>query len=132
MFKPAKRLLIAVTTMLAISTPSAAYARFFEYGSPAGSHTSAQAQPSINAAKLRQLDQLQVSVAQRFHSEGGWPSTASHASVASAVHLVRPSSEAGSLWGDVGIGGAGVLTLVGIGAGATVVIRRRIREQLAN
>lgn len=71
-------------------------------------------------------------MAQRFASEGGWPSTASRASVASAIHPAGPSAQAGFQWGDAGIGGAGVLVLGAIGAGATVVIRRRVREPLAN
>ena len=132
MFKSIKRLLVAVTAILALTAPSAAYARFFEYGSPAGSSTSAPAQPSVAAAKLRRLDQLQATVAQRFASEGGWPSTASRASAASAVHPTGPSSQAGFEWGDAGIGAAGVLALIGIGAGATLVIRRRVREQLSS
>jgi hypothetical protein len=132
MFKSINRLLIAVAAIGALSAPSAAYARFFESGSPAGSPNSSQTQPSITAAKLRQLDQLQASVAQRFISQGGWPSSASRASGAPAVHPTGPSSEAGFQWGDAGIGAAGVLALVGIGAGATVVIRRRMREPLAN
>jgi len=132
MLKSINRLLIAATAIVALSAPSVAYARFFEYGEPAGPPTSGQTQPAITAAKLRQLDQLQASVAQRFASQGGWPSTASRASAASAVHPAGPSSQAGFQWGDAGIGGAGMLALIGIGAGATVVIRRRMREPLAN
>jgi hypothetical protein len=135
-FKSIKRLLIAVTAILSLSAPSAAYARFFEYGPPAGSSTSAPAQPSVaqrrTTAQLRRLDALQATVAQRFASEGGWPSAASRASAASAVHPAGPSAQAGFQWGDASIGGAGVLVLVAIGAGATVVIRRRVREPLAS
>lgn len=131
MCKSIKRLLVAVTAILALTAPSAAYARFFEYRSPAGSSTSAPAQPSVAAAKLRQLDQLQATVAQRFASEGGWPSTASRSSAASAVRPTAPASQAGFEWGDAGIGAAGVLALIGTGAGATLVIRRRVREPLA-
>jgi len=130
MFKSIKRLLIAVTAILGLSVPSAAYARILEYGPPAGSSTSAPAQPSV--AQLRRLDVLQATVAQRFASEGGWPSTASRASAASAVHRAGPSAQAGFQWGDASIGGAGVLVLVAISAGATVVVRRRVREPLAN
>jgi hypothetical protein len=135
MFKSTKRLLIAVTAILAISTPSVAYARFFEDGPPAAPSTSAQTQSPVarlTAAKLRQLDSLQASVAHRFASEGGWASTASRASAAAAVHPAAPSSQAGFQWGDAGIGAAGALALVGLGAGAAVVIRRRMREPLAN
>ena len=136
MFKSIKRLLLVMTAILALSAPSAAYARFFEYGPPAGSSTSAPAQPSLaqlrTSAQLRRLDVLQATVAQRFASEGGWPSTASRASAASAVHPAGPSAQAGFHWDDAGIGGAGVLVLVTISACATVVIRRRVREPLAN
>lgn len=132
--KSIKRLLIAVTAILALSAPSAAYA-YIRVDS-GGSSTSTQAQPSVaqlrTAAQLRRLDVLQATVAQRFASEGGWPSTASRASAASAVHRAEPSAQAGFQWGDASIGGAGVLVLVAIGAGATVVVRRRVREPLAN
>ena len=136
MFKSINRLLIAVTAILALSAPSAAYARFVEYGPPAGSSTSAPAQLSVaqlrTAAQLRRLDVLQATVAQLFGSEGGWPSTASRASAASAVHPAGPSAQAGFQWGDAIIGGAGVLVLGAIGAGAAVVIRRRVHQPLAS
>ena len=136
MFKSIKRLLIAATAILAVSAPSAAYARPVEYGPPAGSSTSAPAQPSVaqlrTAAQLRRLDVLQATVARRFASEGGWPSTASRASAASAVHPAGPSAQAGFQWGDASIGGAGVLVLVAVGAGAVVVIRRRVHQPLAS
>jgi hypothetical protein len=134
MFKSIKRLLVAVTAILALSAPSVAFA-YIRVDS-GGSSTSGQARPSLaqlrTSAQLRRLDVLQASVAQRFASEGGWPSTASRASVASAIHPAGPSAQAGFQWGDAGIGGAGVLVLGAIGAGATVVIRRRVREPLAN
>jgi len=134
MFKSIKRLLIAATAILALSAPSVACA-YIRVDS-GGSSTSAPAQPSVaqlqTAAQLRRLDALQASVAQRFASEGGWPSTASRASAPSAVHPAGPSAQAGFQWGDASIGGAGVLVLVAIGAGATVVVRRRVREPLAN
>jgi len=132
MFKSIKSLLIAVTAIVVLSAPSVAcaYTRVDSGGPSTSAHSVAPERLSV--AQVRGLDQLQASVAQRFASEGGWPSTASRDSVASAVHPARPSSQAGFQWGDAGIGGAGVLALVGIGAGATVVIRRRVREPLAN
>ena len=134
MFKSIKRLVIAVTAILALSAPSVACA-YIRVDS-GGSSTGAQARPSIaplpTAAQLRRLDALQATVARRFASEGGWPSTTSRASVASAVHPAGPSSQAGFQWADAGIGGAGVLAMVAIGAGATVMIRRRVREPLAS
>jgi hypothetical protein len=45
MLKSIKRLLIVATVILAVSAPSVAYARFFEYGSPAGTSTDGQPQP---------------------------------------------------------------------------------------
>jgi hypothetical protein len=130
MFKSMKGLLTAATVILAVGAPSVANARFLEYGPPAGSLTNGQTQPSIaqplTAAKLGQLDQLQATVTRRFASEGGW------AGGASAVHSTGPSSRAGFQWGDAGVGAAGVLALVGIGAGATLVIRRRVHHPLAS
>jgi hypothetical protein len=126
MFKSIKRLLAAATVILAVSTPSA-YARILDYGPPAGSQTSGQAKPSIGAAKRSQLDQLQPSVAQRSASEGGRPSAAS------TVHPTEASSpQDGFQWDDAAIGAAGVLALIGVGAGATLVIRRRTHEPLAS
>jgi hypothetical protein len=129
MFKSIKRVLIAAVTIVAVSAPSVAYARFFEYGPPAGSSTSGQVQPAIarlTAAKLRQLDQFQASVAQRFASEGGSPTGAS------TVRATGSSSRAGFQWGDAGIGAAGVLALLCVGAGATLVIRRRVQQPVAS
>ncbi|MFZ0381761.1 MAG: hypothetical protein WCD11_11300 [Solirubrobacteraceae bacterium] len=134
MFKSAKRLLVAATVVIAASAPSVAYARFFEYGPPAGSAPNGQMRPAIaqlrTAAQQRRLDELQASVKTWFASEGGWPSTASAASATSSVHPSGPSSQARFHWGDAGIGAAGVLALVGIATGATVTIRRRVRETL--
>ena len=127
MFTSIKRLLIAGTVILAVGVPSAASA--FVQDAPGGSSTSGQARPSIaqlpTAPQVRRLDQLQATVAQRFASEGGWPGV-------SAVQSIGPSSQAGFQWGDAGIGAAAVLALVGVGAGATVVIRRRARQPLAS
>jgi len=96
MFKSIKRLLVAVTAILALSAPSVALAYI------------------------------------RVDSGGSLTSgNASRASVASAVQPAGPSAQAGFQWGDAGIGGAGVLALVGLGAGATVVVRRRVREPVA-
>jgi hypothetical protein len=130
MFKSTKRLLTAATVILAVGTPSAAYAKFVEYGPPAGDQTRGQAQPLIaqppTAAQLHKLDQLQASEERRFASEGGLPTAAS------TVHPTGPSSQAGFQWGDAGIGAAGVLALVGVGAGATLVIRRRAHQPVAS
>ncbi|MFZ0971259.1 MAG: hypothetical protein WAN22_03470 [Solirubrobacteraceae bacterium] len=132
MFKSVKRLLIAATAVLALSASSVAYARV----DPGGSSTSGQARPSVaqlrTAAQLRRLDVVQATVAQRFASKDRGPSTASRASDPSGVHPAGPSAQAGFQWDDAGIGAAGVLALVGVGAGVTVVIRRRVREPLAN
>jgi hypothetical protein len=133
MFKSINRLLIGATVILAVSMPSVAYARFVEIGPSTGSAASGQAQPSIaqppTAAKRRQLDQLQARVAQRFASEGSWPAGVS---TGVSAHSTIPSSQGGFPWGDVGIGAAGLLALVGIGAGATLVIRRRVQRPLAS
>ena len=130
MFKSTKRLLTAATVIFAVSAPSVASARFVEYGPPAGTSTSGQAQPSIaqlpTAAQLRRLDQLQASEEQRFRSERGLPTAASRS------HRTGPSSQDGFQWGDAAIGAAVALALVGIGAGTTLVIRRRVHPPLAS
>jgi hypothetical protein len=129
MFKSIRRILTTATVIITVSAPSAAYARFFEYSPPAGSQTNSQAQPSLTqlgAAKQRQLDQLQASVAQRVASHGGWPTATTTA------HPTGQSSQDAFHWGDAGIGAAGVLALVSIGAGATLLIRRRMHQPLAS
>jgi hypothetical protein len=126
MFKSIKRILTTATVILTVSAPSVAYARFFESGPPAGFPTNNQAQLSITAAKQHQLDQLQTSVVQRFASKGGRPSAATTA------HPPGQSSHDGFHWSDASIGAAGVLALVGVGAGATLVIRRRMHQPLAS
>jgi hypothetical protein len=130
MFTSIKRLLIVATMIVALSAATAAYA----YPRPAlgGSSTSGPAQASIaqspTAAQLRQLrlGQLQAAVARPFSSQGGRPT------IASRVRAAAPSAQAGFRWGDAGIGAAGVLALVGFGAGATLVIRRRVHQPLAS
>ena len=126
MFKSIKRLMIAATAVLALSWPTAAYA--FVQVTDGGQATSVQPRPSIvqgrTAAEQQRLDQLQASGQRRFASEGGWPTGAS------AVHSTGPSSQAAFRWGDAGIGAAGVLALIGIGAGATLVIRRRVHQPI--
>jgi hypothetical protein len=129
MFKSTKRLLIAATAILVLSWPTAAYA--FALVTPGGQATSVQAAPSLvrvpTAAEQQRLDQLQASVTQRFASEGGWPTTVA------VVHSTGPgpSSQAGFQWGDAVIGAAGLLALIGIGAGGTLVIRRRVHQPIA-
>jgi hypothetical protein len=66
----------------------------------------------------QQLARLHTDVQQRFAAEGGWPSVAS--SVRSVV-----TSQGGFQWGDAGIGAAGMIVLLGTGAGAAGAVRRR-------
>ena len=42
------------------------------------------------------------------------------------------TSSSGFAWGDAGIGAAGLLVLIGVGAGAAVVVRRRAHRPLAS
>ena len=55
---------------------------------------------------------------QRFASEGGGPS------VAPAVRSAA-TSQGGFQWGDAGIGAAGMIVLLGAGAGTAGVMRNR-------
>lgn len=111
MFTSIKRVLIATTMILAITVPSAAYARF-DLGPPAGSSTANHAQPA--------------GVVHRPASGGG------SSTGAPEVHRTAPSAQSGFQWLDAGIGAAGVLGLVAAGAGATLVIRRRVRQPLTS
>lgn len=130
MFKSIKPLLTAVTVILAVSAPSVAYARSIKYSPPARSSTSGQAEPLIApvpiGAQQRRLDQLRASEDQQFAAGRGLPTATS------PIHTAGPSSHDGFQWDDAGIGAAVVLTLVGVGAGATLVIRRRTHPPLVS
>jgi hypothetical protein len=54
--------------------------------------------------------------------------------VPARLRFTRPGhpSQDGFQWGDAGIGAAGVLALLGIGAGEAFVIRRRARHPLTS
>ncbi len=52
------------------------------------------------------------------------PSSGAEAQHAVAVHATQATSSTGFDWGDAGIGAAGMLTLVGLGAGAVAITRR--------
>jgi hypothetical protein len=53
-------------------------------------------------------------------------------SIISSAPRATVSSSQGFQWGDAGIGAAGVLGLVGVGSGAALVIRRRVRQPVAS
>jgi hypothetical protein len=88
----------------------------FHTDASSGGYTPAQVSgPSVQD----RLDQLQSNVRQRFAAGGGWPSAAS--SVPSTA-----TSHSSFQWGDAGIGAAGAVVLMGVGAlGATATRRRR-------
>ena len=105
MFRLIRRVLTAMTVVLAASVPSVAFAQFnLEPGAPV-------------SAQQQRLDQLQQNVEQRFAAEGGWPAAAP------SVSATAPSHD-GFQWGAAGIGAAGVLLLVGGGVGASAALRR--------
>jgi hypothetical protein len=62
---------------------------------------------------------------------GGSASGPARAAVIARVSPSTSSSLRGFHWGDAGIGAAGVLALMGIGAGATLVVRRRVHQPIA-
>jgi len=116
-----KRSLVAGLATGAASLPAAAQARPNE--SPVAPVVSA----AVNAPSIQQqLAQLHANVEQRFAADGGWPSVGS--SVGSSVRSSVPStatSQGGFQWGDAGIGAAGMMVLLGTGAGAAGAMRRR-------
>lgn len=56
------------------------------------------------------------------------PSSGAEAQHAVAVHATQATSSTGFDWGDAGIGAAGMLTLIGLGAGAVAITRRGDRR----
>jgi hypothetical protein len=52
------------------------------------------------------------------------PTGGAEAQHAGAVHATQATSSNGFDWGDAGIGAAGMLTLIGLGAGAAAINRR--------
>ena len=56
------------------------------------------------------------------------PSSAVEAQHAIALHGPQATSSTGFDWGDAGIGAAGMLTLIGVGAGAVAITRRGERR----
>lgn len=112
-----KRSLVAGLAVSAASLPAAQARPIEDPAAPVASS-------AVSASSVQQqLARLHASVQQRFAAEGGWPSVA--ASVRSTA-----TSPGGFQWGDAGIGAAGMVVLLGTGAGAAGAMRRR-RTQLA-
>jgi hypothetical protein len=65
-------------------------------------------------------------------SGGSSTSGRAQRSVVPSVAPAAASVSQGFQWGDAGIGAGGVLAVVGVGAGAAVVIRRRVHHSLAS
>ena len=108
-----RRSLVAGLAIGAASLPAAAQARPIEDPAvPVAS--SAVSAPSVQQSLAR----LHANVEQRFAAEGGWPSVASPAGATA-------TSQGGFQWGDAGIGAAGMIVLLGTGAGAAGAMRRR-------
>jgi hypothetical protein len=56
---------------------------------------------------------------------------AAPAQVVSAVPQTAPSASSGFQWDDAGIGAAGAVVLLGVGAGAATTVRRRRSGRVA-
>ncbi len=56
------------------------------------------------------------------------PSNGAEARQAGAVPATQATSSTGFDWGDAGIGAAGMLTVIGLGAGAVAITRRGERR----
>lgn len=115
-----RRSLVAGLAIGAASLPAAAQARPIEDpAAPVAS--SAVSSPSVQ----QQLARLHADVQQRFAAEGGWPSAASSVRPAASSVGSAAMLQGGFRWGDAGIGAAGMLVLLGTGAGAAGAMRRR-------
>jgi hypothetical protein len=107
------RSLVAGLAIGAASLPAVAQAR------PIEDTVASEASPVVSIPSVQaQLARLHADLDQRSASAGGWPSVAS--SVSSAA-----TSQGGFQWGDAGIGAAGMIVLLGAGAGAVGVMRGR-------
>lgn len=108
-----KRSLVAGLAIGAASLPAVAQAR------PVEDPAAPVAGPVVSTPSVQQqLARLHADVQQQFASEGGWPSATS------AVNSTA-TSQPGFQWGDAGIGAAGMVVLLGAGAGTAGAIRRR-------
>lgn len=116
MFKPIKRILIAATVTVAMSTPSiaSAYPIQAEWGSSTSSAPSSVASDSLPGV----TQALGV-----FHRSESQPTA--QPPIVSATSHVAASSSHGFQWGDAGIGAASVIVLLGAGAATVGVMRQR-------
>ncbi|MFZ0376851.1 MAG: hypothetical protein WCD11_22230 [Solirubrobacteraceae bacterium] len=117
MFRSIRRLLIAATMIVALSAPSAAFG--FIRVTSGGASASGQASRANTAANSQLLALVQTP-------------TAAQASIVPSVPRATASSSEGFQWGDAGVGAAGVIVLLGAGAGAAGVLRqRRVHRPIA-
>ena len=101
----------------AASLPAVAQAR------PIQDTVAPVASPVVSTPSAQQqLARLHADVQHRFASEGGRPSVAP--SVATSVRS-GATPQGGFRWGDAGIGAAGMIVLLGAGAGTVGVMRNR-------
>jgi hypothetical protein len=64
---------------------------------------------------------------------GGGPATGGQGQspIVSSVPRVTASAYQGFQWGDAGVGAGVIVALLAVGAGATLVIRRRVHQPVA-
>jgi hypothetical protein len=126
MFALNRRTLSAAAVIAALSAPATASAMINgDPGTPTAAHQQFQGEPSWQQIELQAY---QRSVAKSFGSTPGGlagPVVRAHTTDARSVRPARVSSQEGFQWDDAGIGAAGMLALLGLGAGSVTVITRR-------
>ncbi len=123
MVKPTKHMLIAAVVIGAASAPSTAYAAFIGGG---GRVLPPAASASVDRSQPQQAPLLgyQRAVEKQFGSTPGGLAGPVPQAQNPARRTARSSS--GSFqWGDAGVGAAGLVVLLGAGAGAASAMRRR-------
>ena len=122
MFTLTKRTLSAAAVIAALSAPSTASAMI--NGDPGGD--------AASSAQQTQLQSYQHTVAKSFGPTAGGlagPAVQAHSAGVNSARPAAVSSPEGFQWDDAGIGAAGIVALLGLGAGSVMAITRRRTHQ---
>ncbi|MFZ0378695.1 MAG: hypothetical protein WCD11_24625 [Solirubrobacteraceae bacterium] len=126
MFALNRRTLSAAAVIAALSAPATSSAMINgDPGAPTAAQRQSQGEPSWQQIELQAY---QRSVEKSFGATPGGlagPVVRGHTADATSVRPARVSSQGGFQWDDAGIGAAGILALLGLGAGSVTAITRR-------
>jgi hypothetical protein len=134
MFTLTKRTLSAAAVIAALTAPSTAAARPipdppYAATGQAGTQHAVRSGPAVwpDRAQQTRAQSHQQAVTKPFGPTGGLagPAVRAHAADVNSVRPISVSSQGGFQWDDAGIGAAGILALLGLGAGSVTAITRR-------